>query len=485
MKPKKVLYILLSSFSAKLSMWLGMFVAMLFLATFSLMFYYAREAVREESLGKAEDVLDKFEITIGNTLHEKEVIAKQAHWTIEQCLDDPREVEHHVLHVLDNMPDIIGVAAAFEPGTYPDQQGDFMIYYHRNRGKIVKSNQFAGESYMHQPWYDETKQKDSDYWSDPKEDYRTDGEPIISYAIPLKMKGKTVGVFAIDISLYWLTRTVDSKRPSSTMYGSMVTKNGAFIIHPDTTLLKPRAMFRMMDMFPENQYSYLAYKMLGGERGHALIDFRGNTSFVVYKPYGDTEWAINIVCPEEEIMGHYNHLISLMGVIVFVAILTIVAFCFFFIHRQLNPLRVLERSAKRMKRGHYNSIVAQSWRKDEVGSLTNSFAAMQLSIKKHLSQIDQQKEQLNQQNKALNEANDHIMEAERIKIAFLQNMTDQMNEPVMEISKMVNTLAAHHQEMEHEQIVEMSNQMDATSRIITNLLERVLEVSTQKQEEKS
>ena len=110
---------------------------------------------------------------------------------------------------------------------------------------------------------------------------------------------------------------------------------------------------------------------------------------------------------------------------------------------------------------------------------------MQRSIRKKMLEIDRRNAQLNKQNEALNEAYGHIQEADRVKTAFLLNMTDQMNEPVNEISKMVNSLAAHHTEMTHEQIVEMSQQMDNHSKIITSLLERVLDVSIKKEEGKS
>ena len=485
MKPRKFLYIMLSSFSAKLSLWLGVFVTMLFMATFSLMFYYARQAVRDEALGKAEDVLDRFDVTLDNIFREKEVVAKQVHWTIEQCIDEPADVEKHVKHVLDHMPDVIGVAAAFEHHTYPGQSDDFMIYYHRKNGTIVKSSQFAGESYMQQPWYEETMRRETDYWSEPQDGYRTDNEPIISYAIPLKRHQKVIGVFAIDISLYWLTEMVNQQRPDSAILGSLVTRRGAFVVHPDTSLLKPRAMFKVIDMFPETEYSYVVYKMLGGETGHSQISFDGQRSFVAYKPFRDQGWEINIICPEDVFMAHYHHLISLMVVIVVIALLMIVAFCFFFIHKQLNPLRRLERLARRMKRGHYDISIPKSSRQDEVGSLTNSFSAMQRSIKKKMTEIDRRNLQLQEQNQALNDANVHIREADRVKSAFLRNMTDQMNEPVNEISKMVTHLAAHHQEMSHEQIAEMSNQMDLHSKTITNLLERVLDVSINKREEAS
>ena len=43
------------------------------------MAYYARQAVHDESLGKAEDMLNQFEIDTGRMLHEKEVVTRQTH----------------------------------------------------------------------------------------------------------------------------------------------------------------------------------------------------------------------------------------------------------------------------------------------------------------------------------------------------------------------------------------------------------------------
>ena len=114
MKPK-VLHLLPSSLSARLSLWVILFVAILFLATFSLMFYYARQAVRAEAEGKAEDLLQKMEITVQNTIHEKEVVARQTHWNVQQNLHNPAKLEEYLQEILRNTPEIVGVAAAFEP----------------------------------------------------------------------------------------------------------------------------------------------------------------------------------------------------------------------------------------------------------------------------------------------------------------------------------------------------------------------------------
>ena len=459
-----------------------LFVGMLFFATFSLMFYYAREAVRNEAEGKAQDLLEMMEIDICNTLHEKEVITRQTHWNVEQNLNNHKLLEGYLQDILRNNPEIVGVAAAFEPDYYPSHQGEFMIYYYRKGSQLIRSELFANESYMHQPWYEETKNLNAEYWSDPVETYRTNDEPIISFGIPLHDKGQVVGVFAVDISLYWLTAAVQHGRPSSTVFGAMATRKGAFVIHPDTSQLRPGAVFRVMEQFPDDKYDFLAYKMLGGETGSMLIDINGSRSYVAYKPIEGTRWVLDVVCPEDDVLGNYHHLISLMLLIVILAMLMITAFCYFFIHREVNPLRILEDSAKQMTKGDYFAPVSTSGRKDEVGSLTNSFVAMRRSIRKHLEEIDRTREKLDEQNKALNKANEHIKEAGRVKTAFLQNMTDQMDEPVREISFLVSDLKGHFDEMPHEEIVELAKQMEAHTETVTSLLSRMLEVATKGEE---
>ncbi len=478
------LYTIMKSLSAKLSLWLVLFVSILFAATFSLLFFNARQAVREESLGKAEDLLDKFEILVASKLHEKEVVARQTHWWVEQNLNDTTEIKSYFQQILVNEPEIIGIAAAFNHGTYSNhKESDFMIYYHRQNKTVVKSDSFAGDSYICQPWYRLPLKSGKNMWSEPHEDYRTNDEPIITFSIPLRKDGRVVGVYGIDVSLYWLSQSVNGVRLYPNMFGAMMTRSGAFVIHPDTALLRPRAMFRLMEMFPGNQFSYAAYQMLGGESGTSFFDNNGTHSLVAYKPFEDTQMELEVICPADQIMGHYNYLIPLL--IVMLALLAIVAFCWEFIHRELNPLKELETSVKLLTNGHYDAPIKSSGRQDEVGSLTNSFIAMRQSIVNHLEHIDCNNKKLVQQNTQLIQAHQHIQQAEKVKTAFLQNMTDQMNEPVTEILRIVTQLRVEPSHLSREQMIEQADLVDKHTQTVTELLAKVVEISTKKQEGES
>ena len=459
------------------------FVAVLFMVTFSLMFVYARQALRIEAEGKAEDVLQQLEIAVRNTVTEKMLIARQTQWVVQQSLNNPAKIEEYLQQILRNEPQIIGVAAAFEHGFYPSKTGDYMIYYYRKGTELIRSEQFAGESYIHQPWFEETLTRNKEYWSDPQENYRTNGEPIVSFGIPLRKNGKAVGVFAIDISLVWLSETIIRLRPSQNIYGAVLTKKGAFLVHPDTTMLRPGAAFDMLDHYPDKIHQQVIYKMMAGETGTAQIELNGARCYVAYKPMEGTNSVIDVVCPENEIMGNYNHMISLMVLVVILAMLMLTAVCYFIIHRELLPLRTLEASAKQMTKGDYFSHVTNSGRLDEVGSLTNSFLTMRRSIRQHIDKIKNTREILDMQNKALSEASEQMKEADKVKTAFLQNMTDNIEAPLDDIVKIVRELKERSGELTQEQIKELAAKMDDHTCAVTTLLDRTLEVATKTEED--
>ena len=166
------------------------------------------------------------------------------------------------------------------------------------------------------------------------------------------------------------------------------------------------------------------------------------------------------------------------------SLLMLAALCYFFIHRELLPLKTLEASARQMTKGDYYSHVSNSGRMDEVGSLTNSFLTMRRSIRQHIDKIKHTREKLDDQSVALSEATEQMKEADKVKTAFLRSMTDQMEEPVNDIMKLVTELKDKGGELTQEQIRQLSDQMDSDTRTVTTLLDRTLEEATRREEDR-
>jgi hypothetical protein len=90
---------------------------------------------------------------------------------------------------------------------------------------------------------------------------------------------------------------------------------------------------------------------------------------------------------------------------------------------------------------------------------------------------------LSEQNEALRVAREKVREADRLKSVFVHNMTDQMERPVVEINTLVNTIYREHAHLKHEEVVSMVSEMSEYTKTVTQLLDKTIEVSLNKQSE--
>ena len=63
------------SLAARLSIWVVGCVVFIFITAQGILFYYSRQAVREEAMERATQTLESTLLHVGNTLHDAEVAA--------------------------------------------------------------------------------------------------------------------------------------------------------------------------------------------------------------------------------------------------------------------------------------------------------------------------------------------------------------------------------------------------------------------------
>jgi Mg2+ and Co2+ transporter CorA len=76
-----------------------------------------------------------------------------------------------------------------------------------------------------------------------------------------------------------------------------------------------------------------------------------------------------------------------------------------------------------------------------------------------------------------------MKEADRVKTAFLHHMTDQMIPPVSKIESDVESLEAHVTDQQEEGIASLVQEIDEQGKVVTGLLNHLLEVSQAKEKE--
>jgi methyl-accepting chemotaxis protein len=320
-------------------------------------------------------------------------------------------------------------------------------------------------------------------WFNPMVGMVTDEDPVITFALPIPGRDrKTACVVGVDVSLRLLSKIVQAAKPSDNSYCTLLDGDGAFIVHPDGHKL----LYQTALMSSDPQAKEAAKAMMSGETGYKPFRLSGTDYYIFYKPFKrtavpgseaeSTGWSAGVIYPENDVFGNYNNLLYYVLAITFVSLLLVFLLCRLVIHRQLTPLTMLSRKARRIAEGNYDEPIPATKQKDEIGRLQDNFRHMQQSLAAHIDELEKLKETLKIHSVDLREAYAQARQADSMKTAFLHNMTNQMTAPAEKIRENVQILSDSSQikKQEARQLVEI---IQEKGNFIAELLNNLLRVS--------
>jgi sigma-B regulation protein RsbU (phosphoserine phosphatase) len=381
------------SLSRKLSLWIVLFAALIFIIALGVMFTQSLRTVRNEAYSRATKELENTVLRVNNLLGSVETAAGNTDWLVLRHLDSPDSMFVYSRRILENNPYLNGCSIAFEPYYFKDR-GKYFSAYSYNDGGTILTTQEGNEHYEYffLDWYQTAKLLDRPVWTEPFFDFNPDDiystEAIASYCKPIKdNSGKYVGTFSTDISLGWLSETISAVKPYPNSYSIMIGEGGTFFVHPDSTKLFFQTIFTETLENPDPALSELGHAMLRGEEGMRELQMDGVDSYVFFKPLGETGWSVAIVCPQSDIFGGYNHLKRIVLFIVFFGLLLMLPVFGRIVSRELKPLRSLADQTDTIARGNFDHRLPEDGRCDEIGRLSHSFVDMQNSLIRYIDEL--------------------------------------------------------------------------------------------------
>lgn len=469
--------------STRVSIRVVAYATCLLVVALFLMFHFSRKAIRLETVSKAELVLEGTIQNIDNTIHIVETATNNMLWNVEHNLDRQDLMPYYCQRILESNPSIIGCAIAFEPYFYKQKDSLYMAYALRPDAKtwpesITFADSYGIGPYTQQPWYALAKERNRPYWIEPVIDNNYEYDDIITYSVPVRdHHGNFVGILGSDIDLDWLSNTILASKPFPNSYCTLIGKNGKYIIHPDTTRLFHQTIYEFGAQQLDPSVSECISKIMNGEEGFMPVKLDGKEYMVFFKPYPSTGWSAAIVCSESDIFGAYKRMWLYMVIICIVGLSGLLIVCFLSTRHQLRPLYRLARLLQFISEGNYNEPIAKSTRKDEIGHLQNSFQKMQQSLSDYIEEADKLAETLKERNETLRLAYQQAMEADRVKTAFLHNVTDQIVPPIERITTNADTLRIHYCDLSQEEIEKNVDSIKQDTDFVTNLLNQLLDVA--------
>ena len=378
--------------SVRVSLWVVLFAALIFVVALGFQFYQSREAVRQEAISHASQILDKTSLRVEGILNRVEVASNMTKWLV---LRHPNKADSMFVYsrgMLQNNPDFYNCSIAFEPEHFQDK-GRYFSAYTRYVGDSLRTTQGGSDNYQYffMDWYLMSTLLDKPCWTEPYVDFdvaTNTSEMVTSYCQTIKDKeGKKIGVINTSLSINWLSHTISMVKPYPNSYSIMIGRGGTYFVHPDTSKITRQTIFTQAMEHPDTALISLGHAMQRGEEGMKKMFFNGKDCYVFYKPLGQTGCSMAIVCPEEDIFGGFDRLRRAVMSIVVVGLLLMLYLFIRIITRELSPLRRLAREAETIASGQFDAVLPDFQRIDEIGQLSHSFGNMQQSLVKYIEEL--------------------------------------------------------------------------------------------------
>ena len=378
--------------SVRVSLWVVMFAAVIFIAALSFLFYQSREAVRQEAISHATQILDKTSLRVEGILNRVEVATNMTEWLVMRHPTKADSMFVYSRGMLTNNPDFYNCSIAFEP-YYFQNYGRYFSAYSKHSGDSIRTFQGGSDNYQYffMDWYLMPQLLDHPCWTEPYVDLdvaTNTSEMVTSYCQAIKNnEGKLIGVINTSLSLNWLSQTISAVKPYPNSYSIMIGRGGTYFVHPDSTKITRQSIFTQTIEDNDTAMANLGHAMQRGEEGIKRMNIGGKDSYVFYKPLGKTGCSMAIVCPESDIFGGFDRLRRTVMSIVTVGLLLMLYFFIRIITRELQPLRRLAKEAETIASGNFDTKLPELQRTDEIGQLSNSFAGMQKSLVRYIDEL--------------------------------------------------------------------------------------------------
>ena len=468
------------SFSTKLCIWILLLTMPVFLASVGLLFRRYHPMIHVEAVERANGVLDASLQRINRYLITTETVTNTYGWIVERSLT-PDSLTILTDRIVRLNPYIDGCAISTEPNVLPQYPKRFMTYTIRDGGDTITTTVEKDYNYFSQKWYraphDQHKAGWVVYYDESNQlDLDKDGM-IATYSRPLYNADSTiVGVMSTELSLLHLSQILGEEKPYPHSYYIMLDEMGRYVGHPDSTRLFNKTIFSAINPQTQPDLIALGYEMTKGRQGAMSVVINDEPSLVCFRPVPGTKWSLAIVCPESDILKGYNRFTYIVLSLLAVAMFLIILYCHKMVTRSLRPLRDLLEKTQLITKGNLDVEIKRSSRIDDIGCLQNSYVTMLEWFKQNIDTMRDAGIQAQNYNRELELATQMVLEADKQKTAFMQNMTHQVRTPlniIIGYAQILNIPTTGNNAVEgvsEEEVKSLANAMEHNSKLLTRLV---------------
>ncbi len=219
--------------------------------------------------------------------------------------------------------------------------------------------------------------------SDILESKQNPGSYIVIYATPLNHNGKITGVLVAVRDAVEFSEIISDITLGETGYAYIVNNHGTVVADKDVERVRTQSNI-LKDSQKNNIKSLeeIATKMINGETGSGLYEYKDDEKIVGYAPIANTNWTLGVTAPIDQVLVGLNNL-KKSNLISAIVINIISAILIYFLGVSFTtPLVRLSKTINKLSNYDLqvnNESATNKYlkRKDEIGDIAKSLFTMQ------------------------------------------------------------------------------------------------------------
>ncbi|WP_297548650.1 methyl-accepting chemotaxis protein [Thermococcus sp.] len=257
-----------------------------------------------------------------------------------------------------------------------------------NGNMYIYPNQQLPQGYdpRKRPWYQAAVEKKGPVWSKPYKD-ASSGKWVITYAVPVYLNGKLIGVVGLDVYIDTLSQEIKKVKIGETGYAYVVAPDGLVIMHPDPNIEMKLNVFNLSTVKPVADII-----KSGVKEATTIYTFRGVRAVAGGVKIPETGWYVFAKVPVDEISAGIIKAVDdtreatkksaiYLTIIILAMSAVLAGLSYKMVSSSLKPLQKLSEVAQALAEGRLSEVnrklkEVRYLENDEIGALIKAFEAV-------------------------------------------------------------------------------------------------------------
>jgi sigma-B regulation protein RsbU (phosphoserine phosphatase) len=365
---------------------------LLFLISLSVFYFFSKQQIEEMTYKNAEAIANNTVFKTEQVLNPITKISKNYQWIIENSNLNSDSIFSITRRIVENNPEVLGSAIAFEPDFFKEKGHYFSPYSFRENGGI-KTIQLGNPNYDYfvMDWYQIPMKLGKPYWTEPYYDEGGGNVLMTTYSVPFfrTVDGKriAVGIITMDLALDWFTEMVSGVKILETGYASVISKNGTFITHPIKEWIMNQTIFSVAEELNNPELREIGREMQKGKTAFVSSTLRGIERQMYFTTLPSSNWTLAVIFPKSEMYKPLRSISITLLLLVTIGLALLTFIIVKIVSAQLKPLSQFACSAHEIAGGNFNAVLPEIKTNDEMKDLHDSFVQMQKDLAKYIDNL--------------------------------------------------------------------------------------------------